>query len=390
MKKILTAALLPLMLASCGSSQKDSYTISGHIEGLPDSSTVILTELSHTSSDTIGQALVTDGNFTITGVAEEPRAVLLLVNGHYGYKTFMLENADITISGTASSKEAHDGKLNFDFGNVSVAGSSLTDTLNIKMAGRHRLDSLFNLHYETYSQVMAEANMAYTEKNQSRLDSIHATDTYKAMAANEKYLFAALDSNFVASVKENSDSYWGPLLMISQTSYLDARQRELFESLGDNAKNSYYGRLVAEELYPVGRPGDKMPEFEAVTIDGTKTSLAELCKDKKYVILDFWASWCGPCRREIPNLKAIYADHAGKGFDIISISIDKEEKPWLNAVKNEGLEWVNIRDTDHSIADKYKVSAVPTMYIIDSEGRLVAENLRGEELAAKISELMAK
>ena len=114
-----------------------------------------------------------------------------------------------------------------------------------------------------------------------------------------------------------------------------------------------------------------MPEFEAVTIDGTKTSLAELCKDKKYVILDFWASWCGPCRREIPNLKAIYADHAGKGFDIISISIDKEEKPWLNAVKNEGLEWVNIRDTDHSIADKYKVSAVPTMYIIDSEGRLV-------------------
>ena len=122
----------------------------------------------------------------------------------------------------------------------------------------------------------------------------------------------------------------------------------------------------------------------------TDQNVHEIIASGKPVIIDFWATWCGPCRREIPNLKAIYADHAGKGFDIISISIDKEEKPWLNAVKNEGLEWVNIRDTDHSIADKYKVSAVPTMYIIDSEGRLVAENLRGEELAAKISELMAR
>lgn len=175
--------------------------------------------------------------------------------------------------------------------------------------------------------------------------------------------------------------------MISQTSYLSAGQRELYESLSDSAKNSYYGRLVYDELYPVGRPGDKMPEFDAVTIDGTKTGLAALCKDKKYVILDFWASWCGPCRREIPNLKEIYSDFADKGFDIISVSIDKEEKPWINAVENEGLKWVNIRDIDHSIADKYKVSAVPTMYIVDSEGRLVAENLRGEELAAKIKEL---
>ena len=299
----------------------------------------------------------------------------------------MLENADISINGVVKSNEVPDGKLRFDFDEVSVSGSPMTDTYNEKMSGRRMLDSMFMAHQAAYRPLIDKYYEARQNGNSSLVDSIDASEEYNRMRMAEKNLFAAADSIFDASVIADKDDFWGPLLMISQTSYLSAGQRDLYESLSDSAKNSYYGRLVYDELYPVGRPGDKMPEFEAVTIDGTKTGLAALCKDKKYVILDFWASWCGPCRREIPNLKKIYSDFADKGFDIISVSIDKEEKPWINAVENEGLKWVNIRDIDHSIADKYKVSAVPTMYIVDSEGRLVAENLRGEELAAKIKEL---
>lgn len=388
MKRISIAAIAPLILAACSGSHNTSYTVTGNIDGLPDSSAVILIPLSHAAPDTIASAVVTGGRFTFTGSTDEPVAVHLLVKDNYGYVTFMLENADISISGKASSSASHDGKLRYDFDGITVAGSPLTDTLNIKMAGRHRLDSLFSAHYRTYENVMNAAAKARKEQNSSMLDSIHASDEYKAMAENERSLFAALDSNFEASVRDNSDSFWGPLLMIAQTTYFSTPQREMYQSLSEEAKNSRYGRLVYEELYPVGAPGDRMPAFDAVTIDGSKTDLASLCKDKKYIILDFWASWCGPCRREIPNLKKIYTDHFANGFDIVSVSIDKEEQPWLDAVKDEGLAWVNIRDTDHSIADKYKVSAVPTMYIIDSNGCLVAENLRGEELAAKIKELM--
>ena len=389
MKKTFIAAGLAvsLLTTACGSSEKTSYTIRGEIAGIPDSSVVLLSSLTHTSPDTIAEAVVTDGKFEITGVAEEPRAVTLYIKDNYGSKVFMLENADISINGVVKSNEVPDGKLHFDFDEVSVSGSPMTDTYNEKMSGRRMLDSMFMAHQATYRPLMDKYYEARQNGNSSLVDSINASEEYNRMRMAEKNLFAAADSIFDASVSANKDDFWGPLLMISQTSYLSAAQRDLYESLSDSAKNSYYGRLVYDELYPVGRPGDKMLEFEAVTIDGTKTGLAALCKDKKYVILDFWASWCGPCRREIPNLKKIYSDFADKGFDIISVSIDKEEKPWINAVENEGLKWVNIRDTDHSIADKYKVSAVPTMYIVDSEGRLVAENLRGEELAAKIKEL---
>ena len=378
---------MSLLTTACGSSEKTSYTIHGEIAGIPDSSVVLLSSLTHTSPDTIAEAVVTDGKFEITGVAEEPRAVTLYIKDNYGSKVFMLENADISINGVVKSNEVPDGKLRFDFDEVSVSGSPMTDTYNEKMSGRRMLDSMFMAHQAAYRPLIDKYYEARQNGNSSLVDSIDASEEYNRMRMAEKNLFAAADSIFDASVIANKDDFWGPLLMISQTSYLSAGQRDLYESLSDSAKNSYYGRLVYDELYPVGRPGDKMPEFEAVTIDGTKTGLAALCKDKKYVILDFWASWCGPCRREIPNLKKIYSDFADKGFDIISVSIDKEEKPWINAVENEGLKWVNIRDIDHSIADKYKVSAVPTMYIVDSEGRLVAENLRGEELAAKIKEL---
>lgn len=387
MKKIFITGLAVSLLTACGSSEKTSYTICGEIAGIPDSSVVLISSVTHTAPDTIAEAIVTDGKFEIKGVADEPRAVTLYIKDNYGGKVFMLENSDINLNGVVKTEKVSDGKMRFDFGEVAVTGSPMTDTYNEKMSGRRMLDSMFMAHQTTYRPLMNRYYEARQNGNTGLVDSINASEEFNRMREAEKNLFAAADSIFEASVNANKSDFWGPLLMISQTSYLSAKQRDLYESLSDSAKNSHYGRLVYDELYPVGRPGDKMPEFEAVTIDGTKTGLAALCKDKKYVILDFWASWCGPCRREIPNLKKIYADFADKGFDIISVSIDKEEKPWINAVENEGLKWVNIRDTDHSIADKYKVSAVPTMYVVDSEGRLVAENLHGEELAEKIKEL---
>lgn len=390
MKKFLIYGAVAFTLSACSNSAKTSYTVKGDIQGLPDSTVLLLSPLAHSETEPIAEAMVIGGKFEFTGTADEPKAVVLHVKDHYGATRFMLENADIVIKGTAEGTESGDGKNYYNFDGVTVSGSAMTDLFHEKMAGRYRIDSLFSAYQDEYSGFSSQLYKARSEGNTAVYDSLMATDTYKAMREREKGLFAALDSNYSATIAANSNDFWGPLLMIAQTSYLSAQNRDDYEALGDSAKNSYYGRLVYDELYPVGRPGDKMPEFEATTLDGTKTTLAALCKDKKYIILDFWASWCGPCRREIPNLKEIYGKNASKGFDIVSISIDKEENPWLNAVKNEDLKWTNIRDTDHSIADKYKVTAVPTMYVVDSEGRLVAENLRGEELAKKVDELMAE
>lgn len=387
MRKMLALSLAAIIMAGCGSKkEKDSYVISGDIQGIPDSTMVELYPMSHSKSDPIAEAMVIGGKFEFSGKAEEPILVMLTVKDNYGSTRFMLENADIQIKGNASAEDVADGKKDYDFKDITVEGSPLTDKYNELMSGRNELDRQFLAMRENYSDIMEIT----TGSDKGKSDSVRATDRFKAMLAEESRLFAGFDSVFNAVVRENKDSFWGPLMMIAQVTYLSPANRELYEVLSDSAKNSHYGKMVYKELYPLGRPGDKVTDFTATDIKGGKISLSEIAKANKYVLVDFWASWCRPCRAEIPNVKAIYDKHHADGFEIVSVSIDEEENPWIKAVEKEGLVWPNARDTDKSIAGKYNVTAVPTMVVIDSEGKLVAENLRGEELAAKIDELMSK
>ena len=111
-------------------------------------------------------------------------------------------------------------------------------------------------------------------------------------------------------------------------------------------------------------------------------------KGKKVYIVDFWASWCVPCRKEIPNLKAIYERFSGKGLEIVSISIDKNDSAWRKAVTAENLTWPNGIDKQ-GIKDMFNVNAIPAIFIVDGKtGRILAENIRGEQLANKLAEML--
>lgn len=115
-----------------------------------------------------------------------------------------------------------------------------------------------------------------------------------------------------------------------------------------------------------------------------------MCKGKKYYLVDFWASWCGPCRKEIPNLKKLYELYKGKGLEIVSVSIDKNETAWKKALAEEKLSWPNGLDRA-GIADSYKVKFIPAIFLVDgTTGKCIAENIRGTELAAKLAELFSK
>ncbi len=177
---------MSLLTTACGSSEKTSYTIHGEIAGIPDSSVVLLSSLTHTSPDTIAEAVVTDGKFEITGVAEEPRAVTLYIKDNYGSKVFMLENADISINGVVKSNEVPDGKLRFDFDEVSVSGSPMTDTYNEKMSGRRMLDSMFMAHQAAYRPLIDKYYEARQNGNSSLVDSIDASEEYNRMRMAEK------------------------------------------------------------------------------------------------------------------------------------------------------------------------------------------------------------
>lgn len=362
-KETILLAAAALLAAACSSTPStDGYTLTGHIEGLPDSTHVQLIPVSHYNEKPLADTVIVNGEFTFTGKMDEPRAVLLLVKDAYGSRRLMLENTAIEVSGTVTATD-NNGTPSYDLDRLSVSGSPLSTRYDSLMSVREQMDALFKAKATLYKD-----------------------STMEARAAADHKLFATVDSTFHAAVLSQKDSYWGPLLMISLTSYLDKGQQAWYDELSDAAKASYYGQKVKEELYPAGEVGSAVAEFTVKDNDGKEVTLASLREGKKYVLIDFWASWCNPCRKEIPNLKNLYKLYGDKGFQVVSISIDKKKAEWEKALEEEQLPWPNFLD-ETGVADLYKVRFVPTMYLIDAQGTLVGENLRGQALADKLKEL---
>lgn len=153
---------------------------------------------------------------------------------------------------------------------------------------------------------------------------------------------------------------------------------------------AYKIQFQAKELIS---PGKKAPDFEELNIDRkTTTKLSDL--KGKVVLIDFWASWCRPCRAENPNVVRLYNEYKDKGFTVMSVSLDRDLNAWLNAIKKDGLTWPNhVSDLKHwssAVAKIYGVRGIPYTVLIDEEGTIIAINLRGADLENKLAEIFAK
>ncbi len=134
-----------------------------------------------------------------------------------------------------------------------------------------------------------------------------------------------------------------------------------------------------------------VPDFTANDIDGKPVTLSNFYKNKKVVLIDFWASWCGPCREENPNVVAAYQKYHDKGFDIIGVSLDRTKDAWLGAIKEDKLEWTQVSELKYwnsEIVHQYGINSIPTNFLIDGNGKLIAAELRGIELDMKLKEIL--
>lgn len=385
-RNLMQILLLGALSAACTTqAPKDGYIIRGNIEGLPDSTHVQLIPVCHEDTDPIADTVAIGGKFVFTGKMEEPRAVWLMIKGAYGSRRLMMENSAIEVSGNVTAKD-NNGTPAYNLETLDVDGSPLTARYDSLMQVKKRMDAIFASNQQKHQSFVNALQEAYQAKDQQKIAELRASEEGRQTAADDSIFFQNVDSAYRQVVLDNKDSYWGPLMMISLTTYLNEDMRPWYEALSPAAKDSYYGKLVKDELYPTGKIGDQMPGFTVKDPSGKEISLQELCEGKKYILIDFWASWCNPCRKEIPNIKKLYAQYAAKGFEVISISIDKKKEDWEKAVKEEKLEWPNFLD-ETNVAKLYKVRAVPTMYLIDAEGKMVGDNLRGEALAGKLAEL---
>ena len=389
---IICSLLFSMTFTSCANkpATQDSYIVIGAVSGLADSTVLVLTPISHDREQPLAEAVVQDGKFEFTGQREFPLMVRLSVKDSWGGTAFMLENADITIEGEAVTKTREgDDTPTVNFKDIKISGSPLTDKLRGYQARRDSLDIIYNAYHERNKEGQELMTQARMSKDPAKIKAAEENESWKAFEADEHNFFKTVEETFTGIINENKDTYWGPMMAIYFYSYFTAEQKDLFNSFPKEVQDSYYGQKMKDEIFPAGMEGSPAKQFNVKGDDGKVLSLKQLSEGKKVVLVDFWASWCGPCRKEIPNVKAQYALYKDKGFQVVSISIDKKEADWRKALAEEKLEWPNFLDTEGA-ADLYKVRSIPAMYLVDAESQtLIAtgDDARGEALAKKLAEL---
>ncbi len=154
------------------------------------------------------------------------------------------------------------------------------------------------------------------------------------------------------------------------------------ESIYTKDLNDY---IAKQERLEVGQP---FIDFTLQTKDGENVTLSEVIGKNKLTLVDFWASWCGPCRKENPVVKAAYEQYHELGFDVVGVSVDQDGDAWLQAVEEDQLPWTQVRDTENTVSESYLIYYIPSNFLFDQNGTMVAKGLRGEDLTAKLSELL--
>ncbi|WP_303919196.1 TlpA disulfide reductase family protein [Draconibacterium sediminis] len=378
--------LLIALFVSCQQSDT-GYKLNGELTGAEDGTKIALVPYAMYDIKPEAETIIESGEFSFNGEVPEPREYYLVLGNKEDYYRIMIENASIKVKGKVVKRPGRDGVSETSgFSEIEVTGSKSNDYLYSQLAVRDELDKTYQALHKDFADVQALLAKASASKNQAVIDSVMSLPRYLEFREADKKFIATVEQRFNYVFDANKETYWGPLMMLNLYSYLTPDARPTFEGMSEEARESYYGKMVAEGLYPANRTGEKVPDFTTTDASGKEVSLDDLIKDKKIILIDFWASWCAPCRKELPNVKANYEKYAAKGFEVIGLSIDTNPKAWEKAVTDENLEWPNFNDLD--ISALYKVKSVPTTYLIDNKGQLIAEDVRGEELGKKLEELL--
>lgn len=382
--------LLLALATSCGWASAQS-TVSLTVNGVADGTTIeAALGSTHQTEKPIATATLTGGKALFSLPIEEPRMIDFRVKDVPGSLLHLMTNKgeNVTATTTVKLEQNKDAKY-YVREEEKVFNSPLHAQYIMKLgAFRKYLDVYNKAYHDAYKDVNDQMSKAYQAKDTALVAKLKGSQEWKDFMKADAGFFKMLETRYPQMFEENKDSWWGPLMQLDTYTYFTEENVKGYDNLSDAAKNSFYGQLLKEQVHPKGFTGQSYPQFSVLDMNGKSTASTKLTKGKKYLLIDFWASWCGPCRKEIPNLKSCYAQYASKGLQIISVSIDKSDVAWKKALKEEQLAWPNGIDKA-GIADAYKVKAIPAMFLVDVQsGKIIGENLRGEGLRNKLAELM--
>ena len=346
-KLLLSIVAASMTLAACNA--QSGYKVTGTVEGMPDGKAIIAT-VNGSSLDTLAKADVKNGSFEFTGNVSEPTGAYIMVIGQRGAIPFMLENANITV-------------------NAGQAGLTVTGSEGQKI----------------YDQFMAINATAQQEamKLQQEYQAANG-DQAKMQAVQEAYAKLMTDAQAKETelIKANPDSYVSTFVIVSGMGQMEYEQlKERYNLLGEKAKASAQGKAIAAQIAKLESTaiGQIAPNFTITTPEGESISLYDI--KGKVKLIDFWASWCGPCRGENPHVVEIYKEYHPKGLEIFGVSLDNNKEAWVKAIADDGLVWKHgsdLKGWQSAPAQLYSVSGIPHTVLLDENNKIIAKNLRGD------------
>ncbi|WP_396197492.1 redoxin domain-containing protein [Flavobacterium sp.] len=376
MKKITLLVASTLVLISCNNLKDNEFLITGTADGVKNGKKVFVETQTETGFIAKDTAVVENGKFELKGTSETIDLGFIRIEDQSISLPIILEE-----------------------GKISVAIK--TDTiLNSKISGTDNNDKFQS--FNDASKVVVNKKMKFEKANLERITAAKkANDTVTVNQIMKEYGKFQEDLNKVSKnfIKNNPDAYLSVLLLENflMRQYLTAEEiTSYFAKIDKSLLNTKSAKNIKKVLDAIKNDpaakvevGGKAPEFSAKNPEGKQISLKESMG--KVTIIDFWASWCGPCRGENPNVVALYKEMHAKGLNIIGVSLDKDAAKWKEAIAKDGLVWPqisNLKFWDEPIAKQYNVESIPATFILDAKGVIVARDLRGDALKAKVTELL--
>lgn len=364
MKKVVLFLILVISLSACSSRKGNEFVISGKIDGKFEGN-VYLQKNTDGKFQILDTAKVENGKFKFQGIIESPDIYYIGID-ESRFVSFFNEPSDI--------------KITFNIDSLSkpeVKGSTS--------------DSEFRKYLKSMDEYQSGQISFYTQYNEAARqgDSVKMKELDMKMEDLDK----THKENLLSFAKENPSSFVSPYIAMRHSYELELSElKEIMAGLDSKVKESPFSKRLAERITTLENVevGKVAPDFTMNDPDGNPVTLSSL--RGKVLLVDFWASWCGPCRRENPNVVKAYNQFKDKGFDILGVSLDKDKASWKSAIEEDKLTWTHVSDLQYwnnAVSNLYGVMAIPSNVLIDKDGVIIGRNLTGEELTKKLEEIFA-